>query len=126
MRYTFVDLCAGIGGMRLSFEAVGCKCIFSSEIDKFASQTYLANFGEIPAGDLMKIKEQLIPNHEILIAGFPCQPFSLAGVSKRKSLKIPHGFKCKKSGSLFQGSQHFKSEAAESIFLGKCKKSCFS
>jgi DNA (cytosine-5)-methyltransferase 1 len=101
MKYTFVDLCAGIGGIRLAFEAAGCKCVFSSEIDSFACQTYQENFGEIPSRDLMKINENSIPDHAILTAGLPCQPFSLAGVSKRMSLNIPHGFECRKSGRLF-------------------------
>lgn len=101
MSFTFVDLCAGIGGVRLSFEAVGCKCVFSSEIDKFACKTYRENFGEMPSGDLMKVRPGSVPSHQILTAGFPCQPFSLAGISKRISLNMPHGFECKKSGQLF-------------------------
>jgi DNA (cytosine-5)-methyltransferase 1 len=101
MPFTFIDLFAGIGGTRLAFERAGGLCVFSSEIDCYARRTYSANFGDVPAGDLMKVREDLIPDHDILVAGFPCQPFSLAGVSKRKSLGMPHGFECKKEGHLF-------------------------
>ena len=99
--FTFIDLFAGIGGTRLAFEKAGGTCVFSSEIDKFARQTYLANFGEMPAGDIKTINEYDIPDHDILLAGFPCQPFSISGVSKRKSLNIPHGFRDKTKGTLF-------------------------
>lgn len=77
--YTFIDLFAGMGGFRLAFEAQGCKCVFSSEIDKFAADTYFNNFGEYPSGDITKIKSEDIPDFDILCAGFPCQPFSIAG-----------------------------------------------
>lgn len=77
--YTFIDLFAGIGGMRLAFESAGCKCIFSSEWNKFSQQTYKENFGETPNGDITKVDVDIIPNHHILIGGFPCQPFSMAG-----------------------------------------------
>lgn len=73
---TFIDLFAGIGGTRLAFEKAGCKCVFSSEWDKFAQQTYEANFGEKPHGDIRQIQSSKIPDHDILVAGFPCQPFS--------------------------------------------------
>ena len=76
---TFIDLFAGIGGMRLAFEAAGASCIFSSEWDKYAQKTYEANFGEIPHGDITKIEEVEIPKFDILLAGFPCQPFSSIG-----------------------------------------------
>jgi DNA (cytosine-5)-methyltransferase 1 len=79
-RFTFIDLFAGIGGMRIAFERAGGKCVFTSEWDKFAAQTYAANFGEVPAGDITKIPLNTIPNHNILLAGFPCQPFSNAGL----------------------------------------------
>lgn len=71
----FIDLFAGIGGMRLAFEKAGCQCVFSSEWDRFAQQTYEANFGEKPEGDIRKIPSSEIPEHDILVAGFPCQPF---------------------------------------------------
>ena len=77
--FTFIDLFAGIGGMRLAFEKVGGKCVFSSEFEKFARESYFANFNEFPSGDITKIKNSSIPSHDILLAGFPCQPFSNAG-----------------------------------------------
>jgi len=101
MLYTFADLFAGIGGTRLAFERTGGKCVFACEIDKFSRMTYLENFGDVPAGNVMEIENERIPEHNILVAGFPCQPFSLAGVSKRKSLDRPHGFACKAQGRLF-------------------------
>ncbi len=76
---TFIDLFAGIGGTRLGFEAAGARCVFSSEWDKFAQKTYMENFGEVPHGDIHEVKSEDIPNHDILVAGFPCQPFSIAG-----------------------------------------------
>jgi len=78
----FIDLFAGIGGMRLPFEILGGKCVFTSEIDKFARQTYEANFTGEVAGDITKIKEEEIPGHDLLLAGFPCQSFSQAGLKK--------------------------------------------
>jgi len=80
---TFIDLFAGIGGTRLAFEKAGCRCVFSSEWDKFAQQTYEANFGEKPKGDITKIPSSEIPDHDILVAGFPCQPFSISGICKK-------------------------------------------
>ena len=80
--FSFIDLFAGIGGLRLGFESVGGNCIFSSEWDKYAQQTYEANFKEKPYGDISKIREEEIPFFDILLAGFPCQPFSLAGHKK--------------------------------------------
>jgi DNA (cytosine-5)-methyltransferase 1 len=99
--FTFIDLFAGIGGMRKAFEAVGGRCMFSSEYNKYAQETYLANFGEKPEGDITKINADDIPEHEILLAGFPCQPFSIAGVSKKNSLGKAHGFLDKTQGTLF-------------------------
>ncbi len=98
---TFIDLFAGIGGTRLAFERAGCKCVFSSEWDKFAQQTYEANFGEKPHGDIRKIPSSEIPDHDILVAGFPCQPFSISGVSKKNALGKPHGFNDPTQGTLF-------------------------
>jgi len=98
---SFIDLFAGIGGMRLAFEKAGGNCVFSSEWDKFAQQTYQANFGEKPAGDIRLISAQSIPDHDVLLAGFPCQPFSIAGVSKKNSLGREHGFNDLEQGNLF-------------------------
>jgi DNA (cytosine-5)-methyltransferase 1 len=98
---TFIDLFAGIGGTRLAFEAAGCKCVFSSEWDKFAQQTYEANFGEKPHGDIRQIPSSEIPDHDILVAGFPCQPFSISGITKKNALGKPHGFDDPTQGTLF-------------------------
>lgn len=99
--FKFIDLFAGIGGMRLAFERAGGKCIFSSEWNKYSQQTYAANFGEVPEGDITSINENEIPDHDILAGGFPCQPFSIAGVSKKQSLNRPHGFEDETQGTLF-------------------------
>lgn len=101
MQYRFIDLFAGIGGIRLGFESAGCKCVFSSEINKYACKTYSANFNDIPSGDITKINAEDIPEHDILTAGFPCQPFSIAGVSKKNSLGRPTGFNDLTQGTLF-------------------------
>lgn len=100
-QYTFIDLFAGIGGMRIAHQNAGGKCVFSSEWDKFARITYELNFGEVPFGDITKIDESFIPNHDVLVAGFPCQPFSIAGVSKKNSLGRNHGFLDETQGTLF-------------------------
>jgi hypothetical protein len=89
---TFIDLFAGIGGTRIAFEEAGCKCVFTSEWDKFAQQTYEANFGEKPRGDIRQIPSSEIPDHDILVAGFPCQPFSISGVSKKKDFVESYTF----------------------------------
>lgn len=99
--FTFIDLFAGIGGMRLGFEAAGGHCVYSNEWDKYSKQTYFANFSELPADDITKVDEKDIPNHDILVAGFPCQPFSIAGVSKKNSLGRETGFEDKTQGTLF-------------------------
>ncbi len=99
--FTFIDIFAGIGGFRLAFEHHGGRCVFTSEWDRWSQKTYLENFGEKPAGDIREIDARDIPDHDILVAGFPCQPFSLAGVSKKKSLGFEHGFRDKTQGTLF-------------------------
>lgn len=101
--FTFVDLFAGIGGMRKGFEAAGGKCVFTSEWDKYCQQTYMANFSgdEAIAGDIRQVDANDIPEHDVLVAGFPCQPFSIAGVSKKNALGRPHGFRCETQGTLF-------------------------
>lgn len=100
-KFTFIDLFAGIGGMRLAFEENGGKCLYSNEWNKYSQQTYFANFGEQPDGDITKIDARTIPDHDILVAGFPCQPFSIAGVSKKNSLGKATGFEDKTQGTLF-------------------------
>jgi DNA (cytosine-5)-methyltransferase 1 len=97
----FIDLFCGIGGFRIAFEKAGCKCVFSSDYDKYSQQTYEENFGERPHGDIHTVAVADIPTHDILCAGFPCQPFSIAGVSKKLSLGRKHGFEDAKQGNLF-------------------------
>jgi len=109
-KFRFIDLFAGIGGFRIALQDLGGKCVFSSEWNPAAQQTYFRNFGEFPFGDIReftsdKISDRklktLIPDHDILAAGFPCQPFSHAGVSARTSVGKSHGFECKTQGTLF-------------------------
>jgi len=108
--FSFIDLFAGIGGIRLAFEAAGGQCVFSCEWNKYAQKTYERNFGEIPWGNIRDITgetktdadvNRIIPDHDVLTAGFPCQPFSLAGVSKKNSLGLKHGFDDPTQGTLF-------------------------
>ena len=87
--FKYIDLFAGIGGIRMPFQNLGGKCVFSSEIDKYAAQTYEANYGEKPSGDITQINAESIPNFDILLAGFPCQAFSIAG--KRKGFEDTRG-----------------------------------
>lgn len=100
-RMTFIDLFAGIGGMRIAYEKAGCRCVYSNEWNKYSQQTYYANFGVQPDGDITKVDAESIPDHDILVAGFPCQPFSIAGVSKKQSLGRATGFADKTQGTLF-------------------------
>lgn len=102
-KFTFIDLFAGMGGFRLAMHAQGGKCIFSSEWNQYAQKTYMANFGDMPFGDITKEEtKSYIPEHfDVLCAGFPCQPFSIAGVSKKNSLGRETGFKDKTQGTLF-------------------------
>ncbi len=102
-KFTFIDLFAGMGGFRLAMQAQGGKCIFSSEWNQYAQKTYMANFGDMPFGDITKEEtKSYIPEHfDVLCAGFPCQPFSIAGVSKKNSLGRETGFKDKTQGTLF-------------------------
>ena len=97
----FIDLFAGIGGFRLAAQSLGLNCIFSNDYNKFSCKTYRANFGDILCEDLANIDPTYIPSHDMLFAGFPCQPFSIAGVSKKKSLGEKHGFEDNKQGHLF-------------------------
>ena len=104
-RFTFADLFAGIGGMRAGFEAHGGRCVFTSEWNPFAQKTYRANFAETPdhvfAGDITAVDTADVPDHDVLLAGFPCQPFSIAGVSKKNALGRAHGFADETQGTLF-------------------------
>lgn len=99
--FTFIDLFAGIGGMRIAFEEAGGHCVYSNEWNKYCQETYFANFGEQPDGDITKVDAATIPDHDILVAGFPCQPFSIAGVSKKNSMGRSTGFEDKTQGTLF-------------------------
>ena len=91
--FRFIDLFAGIGGTRLAFERAGFRCVFSSEWDHFSRQTYFANFYEFPEGDITKIRSESIPDFDVLVGGFPCQPFSSVGLRQ--------GFEHKTQGTLF-------------------------
>jgi len=103
--FRFIDLFAGIGGIRLAFEEIGGQCVFTSEWNKYSQATYRANFhdgpGHVFAGDITEVDAADIPAHDVLLAGFPCQPFSIAGVSKKNSLGRKHGFQCATQGTLF-------------------------
>lgn len=100
--FTFIDLFAGIGGLRRGFETIGGRCVFTSEWNKYSQETYRANFGQEEIhGDITKVEAADIPAHDMLLAGFPCQPFSIAGVSKKNALNRPHGFHCDAQGTLF-------------------------
>lgn len=99
--YRFADIFCGIGGFRLAFERLGMKCVFSCDKDKYSQITYDANFGEAPRGDIHDIAVSDIPQFDILCAGFPCQPFSIAGISKKISLGRKHGFDDENQGNLF-------------------------
>lgn len=101
--FTFIDLFAGIGGIRIAFDKIGGHCVFTSEINDWSKKTYLANFGagEQFIGDIVPFPAEDIPDHDVLLAGFPCQPFSIAGVTKKNALGQPHGFECATQGTLF-------------------------
>jgi DNA (cytosine-5)-methyltransferase 1 len=103
-QFSFIDLFAGIGGIRQAFEGIGGECVFTSEWDLFAQKTYLANFPDSRhalAGDITEVDADDIPDHDVLLAGFPCQPFSIAGVSKKNALGRAHGFADETQGTLF-------------------------
>lgn len=103
--FRFIDLFAGIGGLRIGFQGIGGHCVFTSEWDKHSQETYRRNFRDNHPvhGDIREFSTNLdrIPEHDVLLAGFPCQPFSIAGVSKKNSLGRPHGFLCDTQGTLF-------------------------
>lgn len=112
-KFTFIDLFAGIGGFRIAFQNLGGKCVFSSEWDKYAQQTYEKNFGEVPFGDITKINEKEIPDHDILCAGFPCQAFSIAG--KRG------GFEDTRGTLFFDVARIIKEKQPKAFFLENVK-----
>ena len=123
--FTFIDLFAGIGGMRLAFESAGGHCVYSSEWNKYSQQTYFANFGEQPEGDITKVNENEIPDHDILVAGFPCQPFSIAGVSKKQSMGRATGFEDKTQGTLFfDVCRILKAKRPKAFMLENVKNLC--
>nr|WP_320410220.1 DNA (cytosine-5-)-methyltransferase [Candidatus Hamiltonella defensa] len=102
-RFRFIDLFAGIGGIRMGFDAQGGECVFTSEWNRFSKKTYIQNYGDPHpfVGDIVPYPAEDVPDHDVLLAGFPCQPFSIAGVSKKNSLGRPHGFECTTQGTLF-------------------------
>lgn len=120
-KFRFIDLFAGIGGIRLGFEAHGGQCVFTSEWNTFSQKTYIENFrnaeGHRNAGDITKVEASGIPDHDILLAGFPCQPFSIAGVSKKNALGRPHGFECTTQGTLFFDVARIIAEKRPRAFL---------
>lgn len=123
--FTFIDLFAGIGGMRIAFERAGGTCVYSSEWNKYSQQTYLANFAEQPEGDITQVNAEDIPNHDILVAGFPCQPFSIAGVSKKNSLGRATGFEDKTQGTLFfDVCRILQAKRPEAFMLENVKNLC--
>lgn len=117
--FSFIDLFAGIGGMRKGFERAGGECVFTSEWDKYAQKTYRANFQDDHpiAGDITDIEAGDIPKHDVLLAGFPCQPFSIAGVSKKNALGRAHGFMDKAQGTLFFDVLHILKHHRPAAFL---------
>jgi DNA (cytosine-5)-methyltransferase 1 len=126
-RFTFIDLFAGIGGFRIAFEELNGVCVMASECDKFAQRTYREFFGHTPdfseiltvnpPGDITQLPPEAVPNHDILTGGFPCQPFSLAGVSKKNSLGMPHGFDDPAQGTLFYNIQEIIRAKRPKAFL---------
>lgn len=125
MTFRFIDLFAGIGGLRIPFEEIGGQCVFTSEWDRFCEITYKANFPEPEdshhtfAGDIRPYAEkpESVPRHDVLLAGFPCQPFSIAGVSKKNALGRPHGFLCDTQGTLFYDLAKILSHHRPAAFL---------
>ncbi|MGG2141474.1 DNA (cytosine-5-)-methyltransferase [Symbiopectobacterium sp. RP] len=102
-QFTFIDLFAGIGGIRMGFESQGGECVFTSEWNEFSKKTYIENYGNSHrfVGDIVPFSASDVPDHDVLLGGFPCQPFSIAGVSKKNALGRPHGFECTTQGTLF-------------------------
>ena len=127
--FRFIDLFAGIGGLRIGFNGIGGHCVFTSEWDANAQKTYALNFRDNHpiAGDIREFSEhpEGIPEHDVLLAGFPCQPFSIAGVSKKNALGRPHGFLCDTQGTLFFDTAQIIAHHRPAAFrAGKRQKSC--
>jgi DNA (cytosine-5)-methyltransferase 1 len=120
--FRFIDLFAGIGGFRIGLQKLGGRCVFSCERDKYSRQTYEAWFEETPFGDIRDLKPEDVPDHDILAGGFPCQPFSLAGVSKKNSLGRAHGFLCETQGTLFfEVAKIIEAKRPAAVFLENVK-----
>jgi DNA (cytosine-5)-methyltransferase 1 len=121
--FTFIDLFAGIGGIRTAFERIGGRCVFTSEWDRWAQKTYAANFPDdefgdhVFAGDITEVDAATIPDHDVLVGGFPCQPFSIAGVSKKNALGRAHGFADATQGTLFFDVARIIDEKRPAAFL---------
>jgi DNA (cytosine-5)-methyltransferase 1 len=119
--FRFIDLFAGIGGLRIGFQGIGGHCVFTSEWDKYSQETYRRNFRDNHPvhGDIREFSDNpsLIPEHDVLLAGFPCQPFSIAGVSKKNSLGRPHGFLCDTQGTLFFDTARILAHHRPAAFL---------
>ncbi len=115
--FKFIDLFAGIGGFRIAFSELGGQCVMASEWDTYAQLTYQQNFGHMPEGDITKISEKSIPDHDILTAGFPCQPFSIAGVTKHNALGNMHGLLHATQGTLFFDAVRIIKEKRPKAFL---------
>lgn len=123
--FKFIDLFCGIGGVRLGWEQAGGTCVYSSEWNKYSQQTYEANFGECPDGDITVVDENTIPDHDVCLAGFPCQPFSIAGVSKKNSLGRATGFADKTQGTLFfDVCRILKAKRPKAFMLENVKNLC--
>ncbi|MFL0415716.1 DNA (cytosine-5-)-methyltransferase [Sphingomonas sp. 179-A 2A2 NHS] len=118
--FRFIDLFAGIGGIRRGFETIGGKCVFTCEWDRYCQTTYRANFPDDDhdiASDIRQVVASEIPDHDVLLAGFPCQPFSIAGVSKKNALNRPHGFACDTQGTLFFDVERILEEKRPAAFV---------
>jgi DNA (cytosine-5)-methyltransferase 1 len=118
--FRFVDLFAGIGGIRRGFETIGGKCVFTCEWDRYCQTTYRANFPDDDhdiASDIRQVVASDVPDHDVLLAGFPCQPFSIAGVSKKNALNRPHGFACDTQGTLFFDVERILEEKRPAAFV---------
>ena len=111
--FTFIDLFAGLGGFRLALESLGAKCVYSNEWDKFAQEVYKENFGEIPDGDITKVNEINIPDHDILCAGFPCQAFSISGKQR--------GFEDSRGTLFFDVARIVKCKKPKIVFMENVK-----